>query len=243
MLAARVLAVHPPCEIQQQLLEAALEKERVALPASAADFVNAPAGPRVDGRVHVGEIPLVRGQRAVGPQIPFAKQKEELTLGKIRIDAAHWDHVKGEIPRCVPRVFPLVGHRDDVRVVEVRPVGVARLRVMRGRARLVRIAGEPAAHVVVVKLLRPQQSRVGLVQDVALLLAEARRAFRAVKKMRVVAALGEDGVEIRERARREIERVAEAEAQHFRSAGRQIDHIVRRAFRAGLRGFTTPGVP
>ena len=40
------------------------------------------------------------------------------------IDERKRHAVEREVPRGVPRVLPLVGHRDDVRVVEMRPLAV-----------------------------------------------------------------------------------------------------------------------
>ena len=67
------------------------------------------------------------------------------SLANCGIDPRERDHVEREVPRRVPRVLPLVGHRDDVAVVEVRPVGVAAVRRAAGRRRLRGIALEPVA--------------------------------------------------------------------------------------------------
>ena len=64
-----------------------------------------------------------------------------------------------QIPRGVPRIFPLVGHRDDVGVVQIRPIVISALEALRIGRRLRRIAPKPAAHVVVIALLAPQQPR------------------------------------------------------------------------------------
>ena len=65
-------------------------------------------------RVHVSERPLVGGQLPVGVHVPFAEQEEQLLLGEVGIDEREGDAVKREVPRRVPRVFPLVGHGQDV---------------------------------------------------------------------------------------------------------------------------------
>src|SRR5579885_2225826 len=62
-----VLAVDPPGEVQQQLVEGALEEGAVGVAADAAgDFVDAPDGPGVHGRVDVVEVPLVGGELPLG---------------------------------------------------------------------------------------------------------------------------------------------------------------------------------
>src|SRR5690242_21495221 len=45
-------------------------------------------------------------------------------------------------PRRIPRVLPLVGHRDDVGVVEMRPFAIASALAPLGRRRLAGIALE-----------------------------------------------------------------------------------------------------
>ena len=44
------------------------------------------------------------------------------------------EHVEGQIPGGEPGILPFVGHREDVGVVEVRPVAVAALRALRRAA-------------------------------------------------------------------------------------------------------------
>src|SRR6266567_5449087 len=66
--------------------------------------------------------------------------------------------VEGEIPGRIPRVFPLVGHRDDVRVVEMCPVAIAPVAAPRGRGWLCRIPCQPFGNVEVEKLLAPDHS-------------------------------------------------------------------------------------
>ena len=74
--AAGVLAVHPPGEIQHQLVENALEKGRSPCPFSAAvDLVDAPGGPGMHRRIDVAERPFIGGQLAVRMHVPFARQQ------------------------------------------------------------------------------------------------------------------------------------------------------------------------
>jgi hypothetical protein len=73
--------------------------------------------------------------------------------------------VERQVPGGVPGVLPLVGHRDDVVVVEVLPLAVASGPAADRRRRPGGIAVEPAANVVVEELLAPQQPREGLPHD------------------------------------------------------------------------------
>src|SRR5262249_177466 len=75
------------------------------------------------------------------------------------------DAVGREIPGRVPRVLPLVRHRDDVGVVEVCPLAVPTVLTAGGGLRLRWIAFEPGLHDVVVVLLRPEQSGKRLSRD------------------------------------------------------------------------------
>src|SRR3954466_6049172 len=112
MFAREILAIHPPREVEQKLLKRPLEEEQIALLAALTNLVNPPARPRVDGRIHVGEIPLVSRNLAVRMHVPFTQKEEQLLLCKLRIDARHRYHVEGEIPRGVPPLFPLVPLRN-----------------------------------------------------------------------------------------------------------------------------------
>ena len=122
-----VLAVHPPGEVQHQLVEDALEKLEIALVAAllSVDLKDAPRGPGVHRRVHVAERPLVGGKLPVRVHVPLAREQHELLLRELRIDERERQAVKREIPGGVPGVFPLVRHRDHVVVHEVIPIGVA----------------------------------------------------------------------------------------------------------------------
>ena len=109
--AVGVLLVDPPGEVQHQLVEHAFEEFQIALAAVclAVDLIDAPRRPAVHGGVDVAERPLVSGNLAVGPHVPFAGQQNELVLGELGIDERKRNTVKGEVPRGVPGVLPFVG--------------------------------------------------------------------------------------------------------------------------------------
>ena len=69
VVAVGVLAVQPPRVIDEQLLEDALEELPIAV---AVDAVDAKCSHHVHRRIDVVEVPLVRGQRAVGMLEPLA---------------------------------------------------------------------------------------------------------------------------------------------------------------------------
>ena len=125
--AGAVLAVDPPGEVDQQLGEGVLQELDVAVAAAPllVHQVELHRGPGVHRRVDVAEVPLVGRQLAVRVQVVVAQHQVELLLGEVGVDHAQRDHVEGQVPGRVPRVLPLVRHRDDVVVEHVRPLGVA----------------------------------------------------------------------------------------------------------------------
>ncbi len=122
------------------------------------DLVDAPRGPGVDRRVHISEGPFVGRELAVGVHVPFAEHEHELLFSEIRVDESERDAVKSQVPRGIPGIFPLVGHGDDVGVVEVQPIMIAAGGAFRRRRRIAGITRQPLFYDVVVELLRPQES-------------------------------------------------------------------------------------
>ena len=124
-----------------------------------------PHRPRVDGRIDIAECEFVRGKLAARVHVPLAEEEHELVFGELGVEARERDHLEREIPRGVPRVLPLVGHRDDVFVIQVTPVAVAAALPGLGRARGLRITVQPIGNVEVVELLAPEQAGGGLSGD------------------------------------------------------------------------------
>ena len=152
VVALAVLAVHPPGKVEAHLLEDALQEQPVAPAARPRHLVDAPGGPGVHRRVHVGERELVGRQLPVGVHVPLAREEHELFLGEGGIDAREGDHVEREVPGGVPGIFPGVGQRQHVAVVEMPPVGVAAAAAARGWRWLRRVAVEPVLDDVVEEL-------------------------------------------------------------------------------------------
>ena len=182
---------------------------RSATPVDAAvDLVHAPRGPRVHRRVDVAERPLVGRDLPVGVHVPLAQEQDELRLGELGVDHRQRDAVERQVPGGVPRVLPLVGHRDDVVVVEVRPLVVAADLARRRRRRLGRIAVEPALDVVVIELLAPQQAGEGLAHDAARVVGERLRrdGARRTRRPRAPAAANSASNGLAERIARSARR-------------------------------------
>jgi hypothetical protein len=136
-----ILAVHPPGEIQQELVEDALEKDAIGGATDAAlDLVDAVGSPGMHRRVGAREIPLERGDLAVGMHVPLAQKQNQLFLGEVGIHERQGNAVEGKVPGGVPGILPLVRHGDDVGVVDVGPFVVASFEPLAGRGRLAGIA-------------------------------------------------------------------------------------------------------
>ena len=235
VLPVGILPVHPPGEVEQQLVEDALEERDVPPAPRPGLLVDPPASPGVHGRVHVRERPLVRRQVAVGVHVPFAQEQDELLLGEGRIHLAERQHVEGEVPRGVPRVLPAVGHGEDVAVVEVlRPGGVAALLPLGRRRRAGGISREPLGDAVVVVLLGPVEPGPGLPGDPPLLVAALRRKVPGVERVRLGAPAGEDRVHrgVRLRCRPVLHR-RQPHSQAGRAARWKLQPVVRRDLGAG----------
>ena len=128
LLPVAVLAVHPPGEVQRRASGRTLSSQSTS-PSPGTDLlelVREDGRPGVHGRVHVAEVPFVRRNLAVRVQVAALQHQVELLLAELRVDHRQGEDVKREIPRGVPRVLPLVRHRDDVGIVHVVPVRVAR---------------------------------------------------------------------------------------------------------------------
>ena len=122
---------------------------------------------------------------------PFAEQDEELVLRESGIEVRPRDGVEPEVPGGEPRVLPRVGHREHVERVEVAPAAVAAVPVGLRRRRLAGVAVEPAAHVVGVHLLAPDEPGAGLAEHPHRLRRRAGRSERGVELVRVRLAGGD----------------------------------------------------
>ncbi len=117
-------------------------------------------------------------------QEPLAEQHDELVLRERGIEVRPRDRVEAEVPGGEPRVLPRVRHREHVERVEVPPVAVAAVLARLGRRRLAGVAVEPAADVVRVHLLAPDEPGARLAQD------PHRLGVGAVRRERLVELVG-----------------------------------------------------
>ena len=92
--------------------------------------------------------------------------------------------------------IPLVGHREDVAVIHVEPLGVPHV-VTRPEQRVRIVLLEPRVEIEIVVLLRPQHSGERLTMDAALVFAERCRRDAIVELVGFLLPLREDRVERR----------------------------------------------
>ena len=189
-----VLAVDPPGEVDQQLVEHAGQEVQVV---PAVEDEHLQRGPGVHRRVDVAEVPLVGGQRPAGVLEPLPAQQRELVLRERGVDVRERDAVERQVPGGEPGVLPGVGHGEHVVGVEGAPTGVAAAVALLRRRGLGRVAVEPGGDVVVVELLAPQHPGERLAHHQRLV--RGRRVGRqvGVERVGLGAAGGDHVVEVR----------------------------------------------
>ncbi len=233
--ALRVLAVHPPVEVEHQALKRALQ-ERDVLPAEVLlDFVEEERRPRVHRGVHVAEVPLIGGHLPIGVAVQAAEHEQELLLGEVEVDQRQRQRVERQVPRRVPGVLPLVGHGDDVAVQHVEPLGVPDRARLAARERMCVVLLQPPVQVEVVELLRPEHAGERLAVYAALVLAERARRDPVVELVGIEDPLAEGVLEVG--AERLARRAGgQAKPDGLAASGRHVDDVAGRRLGAGLRG-------
>ena len=150
----------------------------------------------MDGWIDVSERPLVRRKLSVRMHVPLSAQEKQLGLCEIWIDSRQRDAVKREVPGRVPRILPLVGHRDHIAVVEMQPGRVATRQALRRWFGAGGIALQPTLDVVVVELLRPEHASHRLPEDIRLRRRSSGRRHLCIERAGFAAALVHDGVKV-----------------------------------------------
>ena len=133
---------------------------------------------------------------SIGVHVPFANHQDELFFGKVGIHESQREAVEGQIPGGVPRILPLVRHRDDVSIVQMRPLVVATVLSLGGRRWKSWVAFEPLLHHVVIKLFGPKQSCKRLPHDLSGVWGEGLGENCCVKFLRFALALCKDLIKL-----------------------------------------------
>src|SRR5688572_30156468 len=163
--------------------------------------------------------------------VPLPRHQQQLFLGEIRIDQGKCNAMKGEIPGGIPRVFPLVRHRDHVGIVKMPPVRIPALETFARRLGPGWVAFEPAVDVVMIKLLAPEQTGQRLTHNIAAVPAGILWNDRSIELLRFVAALRHKLIEFSiERLTRRRRKIAETEPSREACAWLQYRRIMRCRF-------------
>src|SRR5215469_8550529 len=106
----------------------------------------------MDRRVNVPKSPFISRNLPIWVHVPLAQEKKYLLFREIRIDRSESHTMKCKVPRRIPGIFPLVRHRNDVFVVQVRPFVIAPIDPLSGWRWSGGIASKPLLEVIVIKL-------------------------------------------------------------------------------------------
>ena len=197
VLAEAVLAVHPPGEVQQELIERPLEEIQVYFAAPGLLGAMEKQGrPGVHRGVDVAEVPLVGGHLAAGVQVDSAKHQFHLLLGEVGVDDGERQRVEGQVPGRVPGVLPLVGHGDDVLVHHMVPLPVPEVAAAAIEGVGV-VLVQPLVTVEEVELLGPEHAGDGLAHDIGRIRGDRGRGDGPVELVRLLQPGGQGLVKLR----------------------------------------------
>src|SRR5260370_14424593 len=158
VLAKAIFSVHPPTEVKHQLGEASLEELDVAFPFERLlRAVKEDRRPGMDWRIDVAEVPLVGRNLTGWMNEVFPQHQIELVFCEIRIDCGERDGMERKVPGRIPRILPLVWHRNDMLVHHVEPFAVPRGACGRLH-RILAMFRKPFVQVEEEILLAPQHS-------------------------------------------------------------------------------------
>ena len=246
ILAEAVLAVHPPGEVQQELVERRLEEIDVRLAAQGLlGAVQKQGCKGVDRRVHIAEVPLVGRHLTVGVQVGGAEHQLHLLLGEVRVHDRERERVEGQVPGRIPGVFPLVGHGDDVLVQHMVPLRVPGISIS-GMERVGVVFVQPVVTIEEEELLTPEHAGDGLAHHIGRVFTHRWRCDRLVKLIGFTKPVSEDFIKLLSEGFALLFRrtVGEPQANHFGLTGADIDLIVCRDLGAlSFQGSPRPGCP
>src|SRR5690349_15000894 len=80
--------------------------------------------------------------------------------------------MKSQVPRRIPRILPLVGHRNDVAVQHVEPLGIANALLTGTSHGMSFVFLQPSVKIEIVVLLAPQHAGQGLAVHSPFILAQ-----------------------------------------------------------------------
>src|SRR5205823_11796508 len=96
-----------------------------------------------------------------------------------------------QVPGSVPGVFPFVGHRDNIFVIQVPPVAIPTTPAFRRWGWTGGISFQPPTYFIVIKLLAPQQSGKRLPHDLLGVIRQRGRNHRGVEFVRLMGSMSQ----------------------------------------------------
>ncbi|MNK48715.1 hypothetical protein D3C87_675500 [compost metagenome] len=158
------------------------------------DFENPESGPSVNRRIHVIKVPFVSWHLSVRVHIPFFRHCNQLGFSEFRINHTKTHAMERQIPSRIPRIFPLVRHRDDVFVVKMLPIAVSDVAFSLNRE--IRVAFQPFSNVVMIELFIPKQTCKSLSLDISLVLVFNIFLDVGVEIIRILLSVVDDFIKI-----------------------------------------------
>ena len=124
-------------------------------------------------------------------RIKIPQHEQELVLGKIEVHQRKRNRMKSQIPCRIPGILPLVGHRDNVAVQHVEPLGIPDIAMSRARQGMSLMLVQPFVEIEIVVLLAPQHSGQRLAVHATFVLAQRTRGDPIVEFVRISETGGE----------------------------------------------------
>ena len=239
VLAEAVLAVHPPGEVQEQLVERRPEEIEIRLAAKGLlGAVQEERREGVDRGVHVAEVPLIGRHLAAGVQVDALEHQFHLLLGEVGVDDRERKRVEGQVPCRVPGVLPLVGHGDDVLVQHVEPLRVPGI-VIAGMEGVGVVLVQPVVTVEEEELFAPEHAGEGLAHHVGRVFTHGGWRDRLIELIGFTKPLRKDFIKLLSKrfALLVWRTFGEPQANHFGLTGADIGPVVRRDLGALLAGI------
>src|SRR6478752_9081382 len=140
--------------------------------------------------------------------------------------------MKSEVPSGIPGIFPFVGHRNDIRIVEMRPIRIPAMQTVRRGLRSGRVTAQPAIHFVVIELFAPQQSCECLALDRPRVFRKTVYLMLTIKLIRFLPALRNYSVERDAEHVRRALTVGQSQPNRMGLTRRDRHHVMRRSLRS-----------
>ena len=116
----------------------------------------------MNGRIDITKIPFIGRKLAVWVHIIFPQNHRKLPFRKMRINPRQCYGMKGQVPSRKPRIFPFVGHGQNIGSIKMFPTQISWVLSPFKIKRHFGVAFEVFIDVKIIKLFVPQHSSKGL---------------------------------------------------------------------------------